>query len=557
MISLKINQLSFFTKNDISILEACKIVGIKIPRFCYHEILSIAGNCRLCLVKMDEEDKLLISCLTLVAPNMNVITEDPTIIKAREEILEFLLIDHPLDCPICDQGGECDLQNQSKSFSSPRTKYYFNKMIVEDKNFSVFIKSIMTRCIHCTRCVRFANEVAGLEFFGTIHRGNRLEINTYREHLFTSEISSNVIDLCPVGSLTYKLFNFEITVVDPWSKELLEVAYPHHPFLYKYPSYPFLPGAKLVDGTTVVCAIPADCKLRFRRLELVDEDIYHRTMCMMRKSDLAYVQKMFEPWLNIPIECRIVGPTFPRYESDRTFPHYNSGICLTFLNIDGITLHRYGETYDDTGIRLRLLIKFVLPTKLKLPYYPNYYAKKKDPSLENVTNKHEIFFIKKLFVEDFIEQKVTFEPVEPLELTDLEYFVNSLPPRPTLTDDEDPNFEKEHITPTSDLRDRKWMYDILDELREHPYWTHIYTAQEQSKPLWVKELLEKLKTHPQFRDRTLYKEQHIRPIDFQKIRREDCDAVYYDWYPEDKPKKTKPWSWLLAKGEPLGRKKNS
>jgi NADH-quinone oxidoreductase subunit G len=219
MISLKINHIPFIVKEGISILEACKFVGIKIPRFCYHDTLSIAGNCRMCLIKMEADDKLLISCLTRVAPEMEIMSEDPTITKAREEIIEFLLIDHPLDCPICDQGGECDLQDQTKLFGSDRTKYSFNKAVVEDKNFSVFIKTIMTRCIHCTRCVRFASEITGLDFFGVINRGNNMEISTYNNDFFKSEISGNVIDLCPVGALTSKPYTFRAR---PWELKSVE-----------------------------------------------------------------------------------------------------------------------------------------------------------------------------------------------------------------------------------------------------------------------------------------------------------------------------------------------
>lgn len=219
MISLKINQKIFVVKEDISILEACKFVGIKMPRFCYHDSLSIAGNCRMCLVKLELNDNLIISCLTRVESDMEILSEDPVIQKAREEILEFLLLDHPLDCPICDQAGECDLQDQAKIFGSSISKTSLNKISVEDKNFSVFIKSIMTRCIHCTRCVRFSTEIAGVDFFGTLNRGNFTEIGTYSDNMFLSEIGSNVIDLCPVGALTSKPYAFKAR---PWEVRSME-----------------------------------------------------------------------------------------------------------------------------------------------------------------------------------------------------------------------------------------------------------------------------------------------------------------------------------------------
>ncbi len=221
MINIVINQTNYLVKENLSILEACKFVGVKIPRFCYHESLSIAGNCRLCLVKLEtDDDKLLLACLTEVMPNMEIVSDDPIVEKAREEIIEFLLLDHPLDCPICDQGGECDLQDQSKKFGSFYNKFFFNKNSVEDKNFNVFIKTVMTRCIHCTRCVRFSSEIAGVEAFGTLNRGNSTEIGNYlNNNIFNSEISGNVIDLCPVGALTSKPYAFKNR---PWELETVE-----------------------------------------------------------------------------------------------------------------------------------------------------------------------------------------------------------------------------------------------------------------------------------------------------------------------------------------------
>jgi hypothetical protein len=209
MVYLKINEIYYCVKEGISILEACNFLGIQVPRFCYHETLSVVGSCRMCLIKFEQDDKLYVSCVTEVANDMEILTEDPLIKKARENILEFLLVDHPLDCPICDQGNECDLQDQVKKFGISYNKFYSNKMSVEDKNFNYFIKSIMTRCIHCTRCVRFSTEIAGVDFFGTLGRGNSTEIGTYGSSYFNSEIAGSVIDLCPVGALTSKTFAFK------------------------------------------------------------------------------------------------------------------------------------------------------------------------------------------------------------------------------------------------------------------------------------------------------------------------------------------------------------
>jgi NADH-quinone oxidoreductase subunit G len=227
MIIIYINEIAFVVKEDITLLDACKFVGINVPRFCYHETLSISGSCRMCLVKLNVEPKkdedydfeFIVSCVTIIQSEMSISTNDVIIQKVREEILELLLLDHPLDCPICDQGGECDLQDQAKSFGSTNTKLLFNKYSVEDKYFNTFIKTIMTRCIHCTRCVRFSSEIAGLDFFGTLSRGNFTEIGTFIPSSFHSEISANVIDLCPVGALTSKPYTFKAR---PWELKSVE-----------------------------------------------------------------------------------------------------------------------------------------------------------------------------------------------------------------------------------------------------------------------------------------------------------------------------------------------
>jgi NADH-quinone oxidoreductase subunit G len=219
MIILKVDNIEFFVKPKISILEACKHLGLMIPRFCYHETLSVAGNCRMCLVEVEGLEKPVASCVTEVDANMSVFLNSPFVKKARENVVETLLINHPLDCPICDQAGECDLQDQTKVFGGDYSRFFFNKRGVEDKNCGPLIKTIMTRCIHCTRCVRFSSEVAGVDFLGTFNRGTSTEIGNYVSQMFKSEISGNVIDLCPVGALTSKPYAFKAR---PWELKLNE-----------------------------------------------------------------------------------------------------------------------------------------------------------------------------------------------------------------------------------------------------------------------------------------------------------------------------------------------
>ena len=213
MLKIKINNSEFLVKNDISVLEACKYVGISIPRFCYHETLSIAGNCRMCLVEIEKTPKPVSSCTLPVSNNMQIYTDTPLVKKARENVVETLLLNHPLDCPICDQGGECDLQDQTQMWGSDYSRFFMAKRGVEDKNCGPLIKTIMTRCIHCTRCVRFGSEIAGVDFLGTLNRGTSTEIGGYVSRIFNSEISGNVIDLCPVGALTSKPYAFKAR---PW-----------------------------------------------------------------------------------------------------------------------------------------------------------------------------------------------------------------------------------------------------------------------------------------------------------------------------------------------------
>jgi NADH-quinone oxidoreductase subunit G len=199
----------------ITVIQACEIAGIEIPRFCYHERLSVAGNCRMCLVEMElpKSPKPIASCAMPVADKMVIRTDTEMVLKARRGVMEFLLINHPLDCPICDQGGECDLQDQAMAYGFDRSRFRENKRAVPEKYLGPLVKTHMTRCIHCTRCVRFATEVAGVEELGAVHRGEQMEITSYVERALTSELSGNIIDLCPVGALTSKPYAF---VARPW-----------------------------------------------------------------------------------------------------------------------------------------------------------------------------------------------------------------------------------------------------------------------------------------------------------------------------------------------------
>ena len=203
----------------MTILQACELAGAEIPRFCYHERLSIAGNCRMCLVEMDKSKKPIASCAMPAAEGMNIKTNTEMVEKARKGVMEFLLANHPLDCPVCDQGGECDLQDQSLYYGVDKSRFSENKRHVSEKYMGPLIKTQMTRCIHCTRCVRFATEVAGVPEIGAVGRGENMEITTYLEKSMESELSGNVIDLCPVGALTSKPYAFSAR---PWELKKTE-----------------------------------------------------------------------------------------------------------------------------------------------------------------------------------------------------------------------------------------------------------------------------------------------------------------------------------------------
>ena len=205
------NHKADYWKQNAPLIEYCETIGVNIPHYCYHKGLSISGNCRMCLVELKNSPKPIVSCAMSAKSCLNnseIFTNSPLVKKARENVLEFLLLNHPLDCPICDQGGECDLQDQSLFFGVSKKRFYNFKRIVTDKNIGPIVKTVMTRCIHCTRCVRFADEIAGTEDLGMFGRGLDSEIGTYVTKAFQSELSGNIIDLCPVGALTSKPYPF-------------------------------------------------------------------------------------------------------------------------------------------------------------------------------------------------------------------------------------------------------------------------------------------------------------------------------------------------------------
>jgi len=218
-----VNNKEVEFEEGMTVLQACELAGAEIPRFCYHERLSIAGNCRMCLVENEKSPKPIASCAEPAMEGMNIKTNTPLVDKARKGVMEFLLANHPLDCPVCDQGGECDLQDQSMFYGLDHSRYSENKRQVKEKYMGPLIKTIMTRCIHCTRCIRFATEIAGIPELGAIGRGEDMEITTYLEKAMESEMSANVIDLCPVGALTSKPYAFEARPWDLKKTETIDV----------------------------------------------------------------------------------------------------------------------------------------------------------------------------------------------------------------------------------------------------------------------------------------------------------------------------------------------
>uniref|UniRef100_A0A0K8TL41 NADH-ubiquinone oxidoreductase 75 kDa subunit, mitochondrial n=1 Tax=Tabanus bromius TaxID=304241 RepID=A0A0K8TL41_TABBR len=222
-IEVFVDDIPVLVEPGTTVLQAAAQIGVEIPRFCYHERLAVAGNCRMCLVEVERSPKPVAACAMPVMKGWRIKTNSEMTKKAREGVMEFLLANHPLDCPICDQGGECDLQDQAMAFGSDRSRFtdinHSGKRAVEDKDIGPLVKTIMTRCIHCTRCIRFASEVAGVDDLGTTGRGNDMQVGTYVEKLFLSELSGNVIDLCPVGALTSKPYSF---VARPWEIRKVE-----------------------------------------------------------------------------------------------------------------------------------------------------------------------------------------------------------------------------------------------------------------------------------------------------------------------------------------------
>ncbi|WP_299307164.1 NADH-quinone oxidoreductase subunit NuoG [uncultured Croceicoccus sp.] len=235
-----------------TVLQACELAGKEIPRFCYHERLSIAGNCRMCLVEVKPgPPKPQASCALPATEGQEIRTDTEMVKKAREGVMEFLLINHPLDCPICDQGGECDLQDQSMAYGRGATRYHENKRAVTEKYMGPLIKTIMTRCIHCTRCVRFSEEIAGVDEIGALYRGENMQITTYLEHAAKHELSANVVDLCPVGALTSRPYAYEAR---PW--ELKKV-----------------PGIDVMDGVGSNIRIDSRGREVLRILPRVNDDV--------------------------------------------------------------------------------------------------------------------------------------------------------------------------------------------------------------------------------------------------------------------------------------------
>jgi len=218
-ISITINDRSVSVRSNATLLQACESVGVEVPRFCYHESLSVAGNCRRCLVEVKGSPKPVVSCARPVSKGRILYTETPLVRKAREAVLEFLLLNHPLDCPICDQGGECDLQEEALTYGSDRGRTVEVKRSVEDKECGPVVKSIRTRCIHCTRCIRFSTEIAGRERLGAFGRGEETEIGAYLSTRLRTELAGNLVDLCPVGALTSKPYAYRAR---PWELRRLD-----------------------------------------------------------------------------------------------------------------------------------------------------------------------------------------------------------------------------------------------------------------------------------------------------------------------------------------------
>lgn len=222
-IEIFINNKPYQVDNNLSIFQAAKENGIEIPRFCYHERLKVAGNCRMCLVEVEKSPKPVASCCSQVAPAMKIKTNSEAARLARGGVMEFLLANHPLDCPICDQGGECDLQNNSHFYGYQAGRYNEYKRAVQDKNVGPLVVTHMNRCIHCTRCIRFAEEIGGFHDLGTSGRGRATEINTYVEKMLHSELSGNLADVCPVGALNNGPFAYTSRPYELLTKDSIDL----------------------------------------------------------------------------------------------------------------------------------------------------------------------------------------------------------------------------------------------------------------------------------------------------------------------------------------------
>ena len=223
-IKVEVNGVEFDARPGEMLIAVTDRAGIYVPRFCYHEKLSVAANCRMCLVEVVNAPKPLPACATPVANGMKVATRSPRAIGAQKAVMEFLLINHPLDCPICDQGGECELQDLAMGFGRDVSRFTERKRVVRDKDIGPLVSTDMTRCIHCTRCVRFGQEIAGIQELGTIGRGERMQISTFIERSVDHELSGNIIDLCPVGALNSKPYRFSARA---WEMQALPTVAPH------------------------------------------------------------------------------------------------------------------------------------------------------------------------------------------------------------------------------------------------------------------------------------------------------------------------------------------
>lgn len=286
----------------------CLSFSAQVPRFCYHPALSIAGNCRMCLVEIERTPKPVASCAMPVMKDMKVFTNSPLVKKAREAVLEFLLLNHPLDCPICDQGGECDLQDQTMLYASDRSRFYEFKRGVEDKNLGPFIKTIMTRCIHCTRCVRFADEIAGVGDMGTTNRGRDTEIGTYIGKAFESEVSGNVIDLCPVGALTGKTYSFPLSTSSAASTALAARATARPLSMPQRPALtPGLNTAPLKPSYPPASQGAAMGVMSRRALSCSFTSVFHLQKAGMAPQDFQKVTSLFKRSVILPMAALISG----------------------------------------------------------------------------------------------------------------------------------------------------------------------------------------------------------------------------------------------------------